>query len=143
MQQCKYFMNSYSKLTSVYIRIWIIASLINAVASTVLILSSWSDAVIVVFSFSLICSFLFSIPILLAAMFIAAVVATLKKDYDAFQLVLWVTYFVVMVGAVCFRGFFEEIDRNPVPLCVSVIVSAVAAVIICRNKIRVINTIQE
>jgi hypothetical protein len=136
-------MDKYSKLISVYGKIWFAASVINAVISSFLILSSWDEGAFFIFFLSLIFSFILSIPILLIAVLLASFLLSVKVTENIFQVVLLVTFFVSIAGAICFKGFLHEVNSNSFSLCASIVLSAVLAVIIFQHKIKAINFIQE
>jgi hypothetical protein len=136
-------MDKYSKLVSVYGRIWFVASVINAVLSSFLILSSWDEGVFFIFFLSLIFSFVLSMPILLIAMLLSSLLLSVKVMKNIFQVVLLVTFFVSLAGALFFKAFLHEVNKGPFPLCIAIVLSAVLAVIVFRNKLKTINLIQE
>jgi hypothetical protein len=132
-------MDKYSKLMSVYAGIWFAASIINAIISSFLIFSSWDEGVFFIFILSLI----FSIPILLIAILLASFILLINVTGDIFRLVLLVTFFVSMAGAVFFKGFLYEVDKTPFSLGVSIVLSAVLGVIIFRYRLKALSLIQE
>ncbi len=136
-------MNKYSKMTSAYIVIWPVASLINAVISTILIHPNFSGetfgTLVIVFVFSCI----FSLPILFIAMLTSAIVLRMLTNDDIFGAVFLVTLFSSFAGAIYFKDTLDIVGSNPVLLGASIVVSALAAVVIFRNKLKADPVIEE
>ena len=142
-QQFK-FMDSSSKVMSSYIGIWLAASVINAVISSLIILLPLQhlDGTII-FLFFLIClfSFVLSIPVLVLAMIVSIFILSTHLWENTFHVVLSVTFIVSIAGAFFFKDFLSFTEFTPITLGISIVISAVTAVIIYRNKLRAINSI--
>jgi hypothetical protein len=140
-------MDKYSRTMSIYAGIWFFAAVINAGISTFFIALSSNEVngiiIIIILFLTVLYSFFLSIPFLLIAMLLSLFLLWIKAWPDAFQLVLLVTFIVAIAGAVFFKNFLTEINSNPLFLCISVVVSAVGAVMIFQHKLRAINTAEE
>lgn len=136
MHQFKMFMSKYSKMTSAYFMIWPVASFINAIITCLFLDPHFSAEIfgglVLIFIFSCI----FSIPILLTAMLISAIVLSFQTHDETFGVVFLVTLFSSFGGAIVFRGILELAGGNPFFLGLSIVVSALAAVIIFRDKLK-------
>ena len=136
-------MNKYSKMVSAYMRIWPVASLINAVITCVLIDPQFRGEILGSLALVFIFSCIFSIPILLTAMLISAIVLSLQTKEDIFGTIFLVTLFSSLGGAIFFKEILEFAGSNPFLLGLSIIVSALTAVIIFRNKLKADLVIEE
>ncbi|MGG9961566.1 hypothetical protein [Ferruginibacter sp. SUN106] len=139
-------MDKYLRAMSIYAGIWFFASLINAGISTLYIILSSHEVngiMIIFFFLSVFFSFLLSIPVLFIAMILSLFLLRIKAWPNAFQLVLLVTFVVAIAGAVFFKDFLTEINSTPLFLCISIVVSAVSAVIIFQDKLKAIDTMEE
>jgi len=135
-----------SKVMNIYVNIWLAASVINAVISSLIILLPLQqlDGTII-FVFFLICIFslVLSIPVLLLAMMISIFILSTHIWENAFYIVLTVTFIVAMAGAFFFKDFLCIAEGTPIRLGISIVISAVTAVIISREKLNAINASEE
>jgi len=139
-------MDKYLRIMSIYAGIWFFASALNGGLSTLCIilpLNEVNGTIIIVFYASVLFSFLLSIPILLIAMLLSLFLIRVKAWPDAFQIVFLVTFMIASAGAVFFKDFLTEINRDPLSLCISIVASALTAVIIFRNKLKADPVISE
>ena len=139
-------MDKYSQMRSVYTTVWFAASGLNGVISTCIILygqPQWNNNLLLAFFLTFGCSLIFALPVLLVAMLISSFLLSVKAATNVFELVLLVTFFVSLATAILFNGLFKFINDHSVYLSASVVVSAVTAVMIFRNKLKAINDIQD
>lgn len=120
---------------SAYVKIWAIASLINAIISSLIIMTALNEKIFSVFFLILIFSFVLSIPILVVAMLIAAIVLSQQTGDNIFGTVFIVTLFSSIAGVIFCKDMLGIVNNNPLPLGVSVVLSALTAtIIIFRNN---------
>jgi Na+/melibiose symporter-like transporter len=129
-------MDNSSKMIPAYGRIWLAASIINAVLSTLLFMTdSWNSisgmfgAVVLIFVFSL----LFAMPGILISMLLTAIVVSCKIRFSLFSIVLTVSFFTSLLTGIYFMNFLGGMDKGFIFLCSSIVISAVTSVFICRN----------
>ncbi|MBS1510591.1 MAG: hypothetical protein JST86_07125 [Bacteroidetes bacterium] len=128
-------MNTSSKLIGTYIKIWPVASFINALLSVCFIGHGWNGAIAADFILAFIFSVVLSIPVLIAAIIVSSILSACKIIHDDFLQVLIVVFICSAVAAFLYRDFLSEIDRNPVPLCISIVISSLLAAIIFRQPL--------
>ena len=128
-------MEKYSKMLSAYTRIWFFASLMNAILGSLFIMAnSWSIAgmlgsILLVFILSLV----FAGPGILIAMLITAIVLSYKTNLSLFGVIMTISLFTFSCTAIFFMNLLGKIDKDSIYLCISVVISAIIAVFICRN----------
>ncbi|MGC4101671.1 hypothetical protein [Ferruginibacter sp.] len=131
-------MDTSSRITNVYSRIWLIAALINAIICSLILILEMQLApggFVLFFFLAFVFSLVLSVPIQIAAMLFSIFILSTGRWQNIFQVVLVVTFFVSIAGAWGYNGFLSFVDRNNIPLCVSIVVSTVSSVIINRTKL--------
>lgn len=139
-------MDRSSKVMRSYISIWFAASVINAVISSLILLLPLQhlDGTII-FVFFLICLFslVLSIPVLVLAMMISILILSTHIWENVFHIVLTVTFIAAIAGAFFFKEFLRIAEDTPITLGISIVISAVAGVIISREKLNAISATEE
>ena|SRR5689334_1593860 len=133
-------MHPYSKMISAYVRIWFLASVVNAVLSSFILTISTSafegaeifGALILIFILSL----FYAIVPVLSAMILAAIIISFKTRLSLFWIILLVNSFASVATAVWFKIMIGSIDSKMTLLCTSIIISAMLPVFICRKYLR-------
>jgi hypothetical protein len=130
-------MDKYSKMMSAYAKIWLTASIINAVISSLIIISLFNEQIIGLFFLILFFSYIFSIPILVVAIVCSAIALSLQKNNNIVGTVFIVTLLSSLAGVLFFKGVLGDVNGDPVPLGASIIISSlIAAAIVFRNKLK-------
>jgi len=129
-------MDNSSKIMSAYGRIWVTASAINAILTTLLLMTnSWSNisgifgSVVLLFIFSLI----FAIPGILISILLTAIVVSCKTRFSLFAIIMTISFITSLLTAIYFMDFFGVIDKESGFLCVSIVILAVLSVFFFRN----------
>ncbi len=134
-------MNKFLKIFLVFIAIWFVASLINGVLTGACIgifeTELFGNAMGTVL-LSIIFSFIFSTPLVGAVWLVTCIAQSYgKSGFALFQIVLKATLAVAFIGAMLFTNTFDkEFKKVNYALCACIIFSAMASVLLFRNKIK-------
>src|SRR4051812_42784224 len=109
-------MDKYSRMMSAYTKIWLTASIINAVISSLVIISSFNEQIIGLFFIILFFSYIFSIPVLVIAILCSAIALSLQKNGNIVATVFIVTLLSSFGAVLFFSGLLGDINGNPIPL---------------------------
>jgi hypothetical protein len=135
-------MSTTSKVMECYIPIWFKASIINALISSFIILLSMHQldgTVILIFILTYIFSLALSIPVLIVAMMIAVFIVSMHIWDNIFHIVLSVTFIVSITGVFFYKDFLRFAEDSPILLGLSIVISAVTAVLLSREKLNAIS----
>jgi hypothetical protein len=135
-------MDRSSKVISSYINIWFAASTMNAVISSLIILSPlqhMDGTIIFLFFFICLFSLVLAIPVLALAMMISIFILLTGLWDNVFGIVLSVTFIVSIAGAFFFKDFLCIAGDTPIMLVTSIVLSAIAGVVLTKEKLTAIN----
>lgn len=124
-----------SKLSVIFFRIWIWASIINALLSAIVLCNNF-PGFIGGFILTLICSLIFSIPIAIGTLLLSYLFVSLRLIQNIFLHVMLVCFICAGIGAWLYSSFLSEIDHNFFELCMCVVLSSVLAPLCCYKAIQ-------
>lgn len=134
-------MNKYLKLTLIFICIWIVASVLNGLLSTLIIVVFDQRESSGVIALSLLFSFIFSAPFVFVIWICGMVSMSITKIYDrVYRLLLYATFAISIAGAFLFKDLFKEFKEASTPLSISVVLSAISSIMLFRKELKTINT---
>ena len=133
-------MNKYINTTLIFAGVWFIAALINGLLSgiSIIVLDTTANANIGTLGLSVIFSFVFSAPLVGLVWFIALMVQLSdKKGNELFQFILGTAFIcAVAAGLIFFYTLGTEFMKARFVVALSIIVSALAAILVFRKQIK-------
>ena len=134
-------MSKYLKTTGIFFGVWFIASFLNGLLSGISLATLDSTSVneaVGMLVVSMVLSFVFSGPMVGFVWFFAIMAQLAEMKGDAlFQFVLRTTFFWAIAGAIIFiYTLGEEFTNGRYVVGLCIIISALASVLVFRNKIK-------
>ena len=135
-------------MISAYVRIWLWASTLFAILTGIVLAmlphhSSYVIDIFCILILLIVCSFLYSIPFILAAAVLAAIVIACKTRLGLFGIILSVNVFISLCTAILFVASKGPIDKEMIGLCIAFIAAAIGPVFICKKHLDEIVMIEE
>lgn len=128
-------MNINAKLNGIFLRIWIWASIINALLSA-FVLSNQVAGFMGIFMLSLIFSFIFSVPVLIGTVLLSYLLISYRLIPNILLHVMLVCGICAGTGAFLYSGILSEIDYKSFELGVCIVLSSMLAPFCCYRYIQ-------